>query len=66
MILQVVTPIKFFLHSLPQAAVIAIEDSSERATDMMVQLLKSLTDSLIITPEMFTKVCQCYIILLKC
>ena len=35
---------------------IAIEDSGERASDMMVQLLTSLTSALIITPEMFTKV----------
>lgn len=45
-----------FHHELVyQAAAIAIEESTERAADVMVQLLKALTSINIITPEQFTK-----------
>lgn len=45
-----------FHHELVyQAAVMAIEEINERATDLMVQLLKSLTAANIITPDQFNK-----------
>lgn len=46
-----------FHHELVyEAAVIAIEDSSQRAVDMMGSLLKSFTDSNVVTPVCFAKV----------
>jgi len=45
-----------FHHELVYEAVLmAIEESKERATDMMVQLLKSLCTSVIITPNALAK-----------
>jgi len=45
-----------FMHELVyQAAVIAIEESSEKAADQMTALLKLLTTTNIITPDEFTK-----------
>ena len=39
-----------------QAALIAIEDSSERARNVICALLKGMTSSNVITPEQFKKV----------
>lgn len=45
-----------FHHELVyNAMLIAIEDSSERATDMMVRLLRSLTSTVVVTQNMFEK-----------
>ncbi|ELU07784.1 hypothetical protein CAPTEDRAFT_170810 [Capitella teleta] len=45
-----------FHHELVyHAALIAIEDSGERATDMMVKLLRSLTSSIVVTLNQFEK-----------
>jgi len=40
-----------------QACDVAIEDSTERVIDMMVQLLKDFTSSFVVTPDQFDKVC---------
>ena len=42
-----------------QACDVAIEDSSERVIDLMVQLLKDFTSSAVVTPNEFEKVCYC-------
>ena len=42
-----------------RACDVAIEDSSERVIDMMVQLLTHLTTSAVVTPNEFDKVCGC-------
>ena len=45
------------LYRVLQACDVAIEDSSERVIDMMVQLLKDFTASAVVTPNEFDKVC---------
>ena len=42
-----------------QACDVAIEDTSERVMNMMVQLLKDFTSSFVVTPDQFDKVSTC-------
>jgi len=44
-----------------QACDAAIEDSSERVIDMMVELLKDSTSSIVVTPDQFDKVAMLFI-----
>lgn len=44
------------LSCVSQACDVAIEDSSDRVMNMMVQLLKDFTSTFVVTPEQFDKV----------